>query len=132
SGDLLNDVLQHQHFVGLLDQGAAAYADLTLACRGYFVVVHFHHEAHCLECVAHLGANVLEVVDGRNGEVTALDAGTVTGVRPAHVVAARPSCRSGLNGVTCTAHAHRPGHAVENEELVFGTEGCVVGDAGAG
>lgn len=75
----MHDVLVDLHLVGAGYHGVELHAQLVLR-GGDFVVVLFDDDAHFSENRQHFGTHVLQAVDRRNREVTALDAWTVAKV----------------------------------------------------
>ena len=80
-GHVLDDVLEQHELVGHAGQLVEAHVDLGLAGGAHLVVLQLDLDAHLLEGQHHLGAQVLEVVGGREGEVALLVADLVAEVR---------------------------------------------------
>jgi hypothetical protein len=74
---VVNRVFQQLHFVGLLHQRIGIHANFALTCRRNFVMVHFHAHAELFERHAHGGTNILEGIDGWDGEIAAFDTRSV-------------------------------------------------------
>src|SRR4029078_5116130 len=68
-------------------------------------------------------------IDRRNGEVAALDGGAMTLVAVGENGVAVPRALHGIDGVRRLVDTAVPADAVEDEELVFGSEQRPVGDA---
>src|SRR5690606_30741324 len=129
-GDVVHAVLQDLNFVGFFHQGVATHTDLALAGSGHFVVVHFNHQAHGFHGVTHGTTDFVQGVDRGNREITALDAGTVTGVGVVEILMGNPGGFFGVNGVHGTVDVGAPFHGVEDEELGLRTKHGGVGDTG--
>ncbi len=123
-------VLQNLDFVGLLDECAGADADLALTARGDLVMMDLDLQAELFQREAHRRADVLEGIDRRYGEVAALDAGAMAVVAALVIRRGVPRTLHGVDQVRAAVHLVAVFDAVENEELIFGTEQRVVGDAG--
>ena len=81
---------------------------------------------HLLENQAHLGANVLVGVHGRNGKVAALYRGTVGQVAAFVVNPGRPTAFLLFDLDPTARHIDVPGDAIEDEELWLWAEICGV------
>ncbi len=130
-GHVLDDVLVEHHLVGHGQQGVELHVDLGLAGRGDLVVLDLDLDAHRLQLAHHLGAQVLEVVGGRDREVALLVAGLVPEVqRPVGVlhVGGVPGALDGVDLVHRRPLVLAEPHAVEDEELGLGPEVRRVGD----
>jgi hypothetical protein len=118
--DVVDHVLEHLRPVGALDQRAEQGADLALARRGDFVVVHFDRDADRFERQDHRRADVVQAVDRRHREVAALDPWTVTGSTLTFgFFATRPGgfLRKDFQGAA--GHVDAPGHRIKDEEFGF-------------
>ena len=100
----------------------------ALAGGGHFVVMAFDVHAAGLHLQHHLGAQVLEVVDRRNGEIAFLVARAVAQV--VLLAAGVPAAFVGVDVVETVLRGGVETDAVEDEELRFGAEEGLVGDAG--
>ena len=124
---LLIDELVLHHVVGGLQQGAEALIDFALPGGGHFVVMaldvqaDFHHAHH------HLRAQVLEMIDGRGGEVAFLEARAIAQV--VLVAAAVPASFVRIDVEEAVLRRGIEANAIEDEELRFGAEESLVGDA---
>ena len=72
TGDVLDDILVHHHFVGRAHERIEADVDLRLARGGHFMVVFLDGNAHLLHLQNHLAADVLLRVGRRHREVAFL------------------------------------------------------------
>jgi hypothetical protein len=115
-------VFQDLHPVRALDQAVELGADLALAGRRDFVVMHFDFDTHLFHSQAHGGSNVLQGVDGRHWEITALDRRTVAHIAAFEVFARRPRRFLRFDLHVRARHVHVPGHGIEYEELGLGSE----------
>ena len=70
----MNRVLENLRPVGALDERIEAGADFALACAAHFMVMDFNVNALLFKQRAHFRAHVGKGIDGRDGEVAALDA----------------------------------------------------------
>ncbi|MNS82127.1 hypothetical protein D3C72_1158620 [compost metagenome] len=129
-GHVVHDVLDDLRPVGALDQRAELGADFQLAGAGHFMVVHFNRHAHLFHQQAHFRTHVLERINRGNGEVAALDCGTMARVAAFEFQAGRPRGFFGLDLDERARHVGVPGHAVEHEEFGFRTEVGGVAQAG--
>lgn len=126
-GDLVHNILVDLHLVGAGDQRVELHAQLVL-CGSHFVVMLFNDDAHFGENRQHFGAHVLQAVDRRNREITALDARTVAEVAGlvVGVVIGRQFGRieleAGVVGICLVFHI------VEDEEFRLGTDENRVAD----
>src|SRR3990167_9588156 len=85
-----------------------------------------NRDAQGFENQGHLGAHVLRAVHGGNGEVAALDGGTVAAVATFELGAGVPGGFVLVDFVKGVVRLGAPAHAVEDEEFWLGTEvGCV-------
>ena len=91
--------------------------------------MNFGFYAHVFEYQAHGGTQVLQGIDGRYREVTALDAGTMAQVTGLGLFALAPLRFFGTDFVEGFTHAVFPADVVEDEELVFGAEIGSIGNA---
>jgi len=129
--DVVHGVLQNLYFVGLFDETTGTDADFALTAGRNFVVMHFDHEPEFLARTTHGVANVLVGIDRWHREIAALHARTVTFVTTLDVGVAVPRALHGVDFIGRTVHLVLPAHAVEDEELVLGTEHRAIGDARA-
>jgi len=129
-GDVLDDVLHAQQFVGLLHQGAELGADLALAGSGHFVVLHFHFDADLFQGLAHFRAQVVQRVGRRHGEIPALHRRTVAAVGAVVLVTGAPRGFFGIDLEEGVAHVVGEADRVEDEELRLRAEEGLLGDAG--
>ena len=125
-------VLQNLYFIRLGNQGVELDANLTLARRADFVVVHFHVQTHLLHGRAHGGADVMQRIDWRHGEVATFNAGAMPDVAVFEVHARGPCSFLSVNGVACAAHIGVPLHVIKNEKLWLGTKKRSVTQTGRG
>ncbi len=125
-----HDVLQNLNFVALFRERAGSDADFGLAASGDLVMMDLYLQTHFLERKTHRRTDVLECVDRGNGEVTALDAGTVPLVTLLVLGRGIPRSLQGVDGIEAAVHLVAPTDTVENEELILGSEQRVIGDAG--
>ena len=72
-GGVVHGVFQAHQPVGALDERGELGADFVLAGGCDFVVMHFHENAHLLQRHRDCRSDVLQRIDWRNREVTALD-----------------------------------------------------------
>jgi hypothetical protein len=128
--DIVHAVLQDLDFVGLLGQGIRTDTDFTLTGGGNFVVMDLHHQAHFGHRIAHGGAQVVQGVHRRDGEVAALDPGAMAAVAGREVVLGSPCGFFGHDLVKGPAHAGAPLHFVEDEKLGLGPEQHRIRNAG--
>ena len=128
-GDVVDDVFELLHFVGLAHEGVVAHADFALA-GGDFVVLHFHALADAGQQFAHFGAQVVQGIDRGDGEVAALDVGAVATVAAVDVGGAVPDAFFADNFKHDLVHTGLVFHFVKDEEFVLRTEKGGVGDAG--
>ena len=78
--NVLHHILQGLRPVGALGQRVEHGAQFALAGSRDFVVMHFDRDADLFQSQAHCGADVVQAVNRRNGEIAALDGRTVAGV----------------------------------------------------
>ena len=130
-GHVVHAVLEDLGGVGLLHQGVEAHADLALAGGTHLVVMHFKGQSHLLHRGAHGGADVVQGIYRRHGEVSALDAGPVADVAVFEGVAGLPGGLFGRDGIAGAAHVRVPLHVVEYEEFRLVAEVGGVTQAGA-
>ena len=128
--DVVHAVLEDLHFVSLAHQGVEGNTDFALTGGCHFVVMDFDLEAHFFHRQAHRRANVVQRIDRRHREVTALDAGTVTDVAIFIYLDRAPRGFLGIDLVRAMTHFSRPLDVVEDEKFVLGAEVGGVGDAG--
>jgi len=128
--DVVDHVLHRLQPVGTLHQRRELRADFVLPGPRHLVVMHFHRNAHLLEDQAHLGAHVLERIDRRHREITALHWRAVREVAALDLLARRPRGLFGVDLHEATRHVEVPGHRVEDEELGLRAEIGGVADAG--
>ncbi len=128
--DVVHDVLQDLHFVGLAHERVELGADLALTGRRHFVVMHFGRYAQLFDRETHRRANVVQRIHRRHREVTALDGRPVTGVALFDAAVGVPGALLRVNLVERALHVVVPRDAIEHEELVLRAEISLVGDAG--
>ena len=121
-GDVVNRVLENLRPVGALDERIEAGADFALACAAHFMVMDFNVNTLLFKQRAHFRAHVGKGIDGRDGEVAALDAVVVAEVATFRLETGRPGTFFAVDFEEALAHAVFPADAVEDEELGFGTE----------
>ena len=129
AGHVLEHVFVEHHVVGGLDQRVEAEVDLRLARSGHFMVLALDLDAQLLHRQAHLGADVLLRVQGRDGEIAFFVADFVAQV--GHLLP--PGVPDGLFGIDGIKRAVGFGvelHVVKDEEFGFRTEDRAVSDAG--
>ena len=128
--DVVHDVLQDLHLVGLAYQRVELHADFALPGGRHLVVMHFGFDTHVIEREAHRRTDVVQRVDRRYREVAALDGRPVAGVRVLVAAAGVPGAFRRIDGVERALHRVVPANVVEDEEFVFRTEERVIGEAG--
>src|SRR5678816_1624455 len=75
--NVVDGILQAHDPVAALNEGRKLRADFILTRGCHFMVMDFNHDTHAFERLADFGADVLERIDRRNGEVTALNSGAM-------------------------------------------------------
>ena len=129
-GHVFDDVFVNHHRVGRFDQRVEAVINFRLAGGGDFMVLALDLDAEFLHHQAHLGADVLLRVGGRDREITFLVADLVAEVR--HFIAAGvPDGFLGIHAVEGAVALGIELHVVEDEELGFRPEHGRVGQPGA-
>ena len=83
-------VLKDLHLVRLLNQRVEANPDFTLTSGAHLMVMNLDREPHLLHGRTHGCSDVMERVDGWNGEVAAFYPGTVASVAIVIVTRGRP------------------------------------------
>ena len=128
---VLDDVLVEHHAVGHAQQRVEAHVDLALPTGGDLVVLRLDGDAAGFHRQHHRGAQVLQRVVRRDGEVAFLRAHAVAEVGaavpagvPVRLVAVHHGPLLVLRGAVLDV--------VEDEELGLGAEVGGVGDAGLG
>ena len=94
------------------------------------MVMDFNVNALLFKQRAHFRAHVGKGIDGRDGEVAALDAVMVAEVAAFRLETGRPGTFFAVDFEEALAHAVFPADAVEDEELGLRSEGGGVGDTG--
>src|SRR5690606_26512650 len=115
-GHVVDAVLEDLDFVRLLHQGVELDTDFALASVGHFVVVYLDVEAHLLHGATHGGAQVVEGVDRRDGEVATLDPGAVAQVAVDELLAGGPGGFLGGNLHEGAGHVGTEVYFVKDEE----------------
>src|SRR6185437_3206117 len=128
--DVQHAVFENLHRVALLHEAAGADPDLCLAARRDLVMVDLDLEAHLLERETHCRADVLERIDRRHREVAALQSGPVSLVAVLVILAEIPCALRGVDLVEAAVDVRAAADAIEDEELILGSEERAVGDAG--
>ena len=128
--DVLDHVLEREQFVALVHQRAELGADLALAGRGDFVVMHLDGQADLLKDLAHLAAQVAERIHRRDREIAALHARAMAGIAAFELAVGTPCRFLGFDLERSAAHVVAPAHRVEDEEFRFRAEKRGIGDAG--
>ena len=129
-GHVVHAVLEYLYFIGLLHHGVEAHANLTLAGGGHLVVVHLDVQAHLLHGGTHGGADIVQRVNRRHGEVAALHARAVARIAFFELVVRGPGGLLGGNLAGGAAHIDLPLDVVEDEELGLGAKKGGVADTG--
>ena len=120
---VLDHVLEESHGVGGLGQAIETDVDFGLAGGGDFVVVLLDDNAEMFDLLHHLGADVLEGVEGRSGEVAFFVAGPVGEVILAvdgFFCASVPESLVGVDEVVAGVYVLVEAGGVEHEELRLG------------
>ena len=128
--DVLDDILEDQHFIGLLDQGAELDSDLALTGGGDLMMVHFDYQAHVLQGVTHGGPQVLQGIDRRDRKITALGARPMADVAILVYLFGVPAGFLRIHLVERALHGKTPANIVKDEVFVFRAKQRGVGDAG--
>ena len=126
----LDNVLELQQIVSGLGQGVELVVDLCLAGCAHLVVATLNLEANLVQCHAHCVAQVSLLVDGGDGEVTALDGGLVAQVAALFLAASVPGSLVRVNLVEHGVRLDLVAHILEDEELSLGCEERGVCNAG--
>ncbi|EDM80732.1 hypothetical protein PPSIR1_12653 [Plesiocystis pacifica SIR-1] len=127
--DVLDHVLEPGQLVGLGQQRVVADVDLGLSAGRDLHVLALDDDAEILEREDHVGAQVLEAVRGRHGDVAALGADLVPEV--GEFLAVRvPVAQVRVDGVEAGLLVAAVADVVEDEELGLGADVEGVGDAG--
>ena len=119
---VVDDVLHDLDPVRTLDQRFELGADLALTGVGNFVVMDFDLDPHLFHRHAHRGAQILQLIDGRDREIAAFDRGPVTHVAAFELFGGRPRGLRRKYLAVAARHVDRPLDRVENEELRLRTE----------
>ena len=127
--DVVYDVLQNLHLVGLLHQGVELDADFTLPGRGYLVMVYFRFQPELFQGKTHRGTQIVQRVHRRHREVTAFDGWAVACVAFLEAAVGIPGAFLGIDLVKRALHRVVPRHVIEDEKLVLRPEECGVGNA---
>src|SRR5690606_14392156 len=123
---VVDNVLQHLHFVRFLNQGVETHADFVLTGVGHFVVVNFYVQTNGFQGVTHGRTDVVVAVNRRHREVTAVHARTVAHVAAFHHRFSVPGCFRRVDFAEGTGHIRAPAHVVKHEEFRLRTKECGV------
>ena len=126
--DVADEVFVKQHPIGRFDQRVKALVDFALAARGHFVVVALDVQARLFHRQDHLGAQVLIVVGGRDGEIAFLVTRPVSQV--VLLAPGIPAAFFRIDEVVAVLLGLIEADIVKNEELRLGAEVGGVGNAG--
>src|ERR1700722_2322101 len=126
--NILYDVLHCEQFIAFVYERVETRADLALARRRHFVMMHFDGEAHGFERLAHFAAQIAERIHWRDWEIAALDAGTEPGVALFETLVGTPRRLFGFDVERRAMHAVVPAHGIEDEEFRLRSEECRIGD----
>lgn len=130
-GYVLDDVLVHHQLVGHFHQRREFHIDFALAGGGDFVVMRFDVDAQTDQGRDHLGADILQSIDRRAGEIAFLKAGAVAQVGNALVILiAVPNTFFGIDAMVGVVRALAEAGVIENKELGFRSDVGGVGQAG--
>jgi len=129
--DVVHHVLQDLGLVGASDQGIEARADFALASGCHFVVMHLNRHSHLLKDQTHGRADVLQRINRRNREITALDARTMADIAIVEHLGRVPRALVGIDMEMGALHFNAPTDVVEDEKLGFRTEIRGVTNAGS-
>ena len=119
-GHILDHILEDGHRVRHPGQRVVAHVDFGLAGVGDFVVMLFHHDVKVLNLLHHLGADVLEGVEGRRREVALFEAravGQVVGAVDRRGGPAVPDPLIGIDEVVAGVHVLVKPGGVKDEKL---------------
>ncbi len=124
-GNHFDDVLDDHRRVTGPHEAHQRRLDLALTRPTHLVVVVFDRHPHRPEVQAHLGAQVVECVLGRNGVIPTVKRDVVT-VPPC---AAAPGSLARFDAVASTVHLILVGHTVKDVKLELWPPLAPVGDA---
>ena len=128
-GDVLDDVLELQHIVGGVHHGVEAVVDLGLARSADLMVRALQLEAGVDQSQRDVVAQVGLLIDGSDGEVTALHGRLVREVAADLLAARVPRGLFGVDRDEAAPARDLVAHVVEDIELGLGGEERCVGDA---
>jgi hypothetical protein len=114
--------------IGGANQRAEFEIDFGLPGGGYFMMVTFDLDAAGFHLQDHIGAQILVVIGWRDGEVAFFVPRAIAEI----VFNARgiPAALFGVNVIKAVLFLLLPADIIENEELSFGAEEGLVGNAG--
>ena len=117
--------------VSAFGQSAEQCADFALAAAADFMMMNFNRNALFFKKFAHLGADIVERVDRRNREITALNGRTMAAVGAVHILSVAPIAFFSFILEEAVIHCGAPADTVKNEKFRLGSEVSGIADAGA-
>src|SRR5262249_7913357 len=82
AGNVLDDVFVDQDLIGHARERRKSHIDLGLSCRTDLVVVNLYPDSAFLQCAHHLRSEILQVIHGRDWEITLFVAWLVAEIWP--------------------------------------------------
>ena len=129
-GHVFQDILEPHELVSHEQQRLEAHVDFGLAGGGHLMVLALHGNAQLFQDEQHFGAQILELVHGRYGEIALFVAGFISQVG-AFVTPRIPDALHGVDFIEGPVARRLEANFVENEEFCFGADEGRVADAGA-